>query len=99
MKRIFIALVLPAALVLGSLGLGVTLASGPAGAAEHAHTTMQHSWHGTISKINAKMGTTSSFSFGSGSKTYVVHWDAMTISQWVPRRTSRWARWSRSPVR
>jgi hypothetical protein len=78
MKRIFIALVLPAALVLGSLGLGVTLASGPAGAAEHAHTTKQHSWHGTISKINAKMGTTSSFSFGSGSKTYVVHWDAMT---------------------
>jgi hypothetical protein len=60
MKRIFIALVLPAALVLGSLGLGVTLASGPAGAAEHAHATMQHSWHGTISK------------------TYVVHWDAMT---------------------
>jgi len=77
------------------IGLGVTLASGPAGAAEHAHTTMQHSWHGTISQINAKMGTTSSFSFGSGSKTYVVHWDAMTHFTMVPRRTSSGARWSR----
>lgn len=78
MKRKFLALVLPAALALGPVGLAVTLASGPAGAAEHAHTTMQHTWHGKISKINAKMGTTSSFSFVSGSKTYVVHWDAMT---------------------
>jgi hypothetical protein len=78
MKRTFIALALPAALALGSVGLGVTLPDGPAGAAVHAHTTMDHSWHGTISKIDAKMGTTSAFSFKSGSKTYVVHWDAMT---------------------
>ena len=78
MKRMFIALIFPAALAIGSLGLGVTLPSGTAGAAEHAHTTMDHSWHGKISKINAKMGATSSFSFRTGSKTYVVHWDAMT---------------------
>jgi hypothetical protein len=78
MKRVLIALVLPAALAFGSVGLGATLASGPAGAAEHALTSMQHTWHGKILKINAKMGTTSSFSFASGSKTYVVHWDAMT---------------------
>jgi hypothetical protein len=78
MKRLLIALVLPATLAVGSLGLVVTLPSSPAGAAEHAHTTMQHSWHGKISKVNAKMGTTSSFSFVTGSKTYVVHWDAMT---------------------
>jgi hypothetical protein len=78
MKRMFLALVLPAALAIGSVGLGVTLPSGPAGAAERSHTTMKHTWHGKISKINAKMGSTSSFSFVTGSKTYVVHWDAMT---------------------
>ncbi|HVB50350.1 MAG TPA: hypothetical protein VND89_01220 [Acidimicrobiales bacterium] len=78
MKKILAALVLPGVLAVGSLGLGVALTNGPAGAAEHAHKAMDHTWHGKISKINAKMGTTSSFSFVSGSKTYVVHWDAMT---------------------
>jgi hypothetical protein len=78
MKRLISALLLPATLAVGSLGLAVTLPSGPAGAAEHAHTAMQHTWHGKISKINAKMGTTSSFSFVHGKSTYVVHWDAMT---------------------
>jgi hypothetical protein len=77
MKKTLMALVLPATLTLGSLGLAVT-PSGPAGAAEVAHTAMQHSWHGKISKVNAKMGTTSSFTFVSGTKSYVVHWDAMT---------------------
>ena len=77
MKKTLVALVFYAALALGSAGLAVTT-SGPVGAAETAHTTMQHSLHGKISKINAKMGTTSSFTFVSGSKTYVVHWDAMT---------------------
>jgi hypothetical protein len=43
-----------------------------------AHATMDHTWHGKITKINAKMGTTSSFSFKKGTETYVVHWDAMT---------------------
>ena len=78
MKKILAALVLPSALAVGSFGLGLALTSGPAGATVRAHTTMDHTWHGKISKINAKMGTTSSFSFVSGSKTYVVHWDAMT---------------------
>jgi hypothetical protein len=78
MKRILAALVVPVALTVGTLGLGVVSSVAPAGATEYAHTTMDHTWHGTITKINAKMGTTSSFSFVSSSKTYVVHWDAMT---------------------
>jgi len=78
MKRTLFTLVLPGALALGSLGLGAAFTNAPAGATEYVHTTMHHTWHGTISKINAKMGTTSSFSFVSGSKTYVVRWDAMT---------------------
>ncbi len=78
MKRPITALLLPATLTLGSLGLAVDLPGGPAGAAEHSHTVMQHSWHGKISKIDAKMGTTSAFSIVSGKSTYIVHWDAMT---------------------
>jgi hypothetical protein len=78
MKKLLAALVLPGALAVGSLGLGVALTTTPASAAESAHATMDHSWHGTITKINAKMGATSSFSFKKGTETYVVHWDAMT---------------------
>ncbi len=77
MKKTLIALLIPAALALGPVGL-VASAGSPAGAAEIAHTAMQHSWHGKISKVNAKMGTTNSFTFVSGTKSYVVHWDAMT---------------------
>jgi hypothetical protein len=77
MKRLFAAIVLPSALLVGALGLGLTTVA-PVGASEYAHTAMAHTWHGTVTKINAKMGTTSSFSFKSGSHTYVVHWDAMT---------------------
>ncbi len=76
MKRTLARLALPGALAVGSLGLAI--ASAPAGATEHAHATMDHSWSGKIAKINAKMGTTSSFSFKKGTETYVVHWDAMT---------------------
>jgi hypothetical protein len=78
MKRVIAALVLPGALVVGSLGLSAALTTATAGATESAHVTMDHTWHGTITKINAKMGTTSSFSFKKGTETYVVHWDAMT---------------------
>jgi hypothetical protein len=78
MKRLVTALLLPATLALGSLGFAAALPAGPAGAAQYAHTAMQHTWHGKISKIDAKMGTTSAFSFVSGKSTYVVHWDAMT---------------------
>ena len=78
MKRVIAAFVLPGALAFGTLGLGATVSSAPAGATERAHATMDHTWHGRITKINAKMGTTSSFSFKKGTETYVVHWDAMT---------------------
>jgi hypothetical protein len=78
MKRLLATVLLPGALAVGSLGLGVALTTGPASALENAHAAMHHSWHGTITKINHKMGTTSSFSFKSGKETYVVHWDAMT---------------------
>jgi hypothetical protein len=78
MKRLLAALVLPGALAFGSLGLGVAITTAPAGATENAHATMNHTWHGTITKINAKMGATSSFSFKKGTETFVVHWNAMT---------------------
>ena len=78
MKRLISSLLLPATLTLGSLGLAAALPGGPAGAAQHSRATMQHTWHGKISKIDAKMGTTSAFSIVSGKSTYVVHWDAMT---------------------
>jgi hypothetical protein len=78
MKRTLAALLLPGALAVGSLGLGVALTASPAGAIENAHVTMHHTWHGKITKINAKMGPTSSFSFKQGTETFVVHWNAMT---------------------
>jgi hypothetical protein len=78
MKRIIATLVLPGALAVGSFGLGAVLTNTPAGATESAHVTMDHTWHGTITKINAKMGTTSSFSFKKGTETFVVHWNHMT---------------------
>jgi hypothetical protein len=78
MKKVIAAFVVPGALALGSLGFVAASSSVPAGAAETAHVTMDHTWHGTITKINAKMGTTNSFSFKKGTETYVVHWDAMT---------------------
>jgi hypothetical protein len=77
MKRFLATVVLPGSLFVGALGLAVTTTVS-AGATEYTHTAMHHTWHGTVTKINAKMGTTSSFSFKTGSHTYVVHWDAMT---------------------
>jgi hypothetical protein len=77
MKRLIAATALPGILLVGALGLGVATIA-PAGATEFAHSAMAHTWHGTVTKINAKMGTTSSFSIKSGAHTYVVHWDAMT---------------------
>jgi hypothetical protein len=78
MKKTLVTLVVPITLAVGSLGLAAVTTASPASAAERAHTAMAHSWHGTITKINAKMGTTSSFTFKTASETYVVHWDAMT---------------------
>jgi hypothetical protein len=78
MKRILAALVLPGALAIGSLGLRCRTHDRARWRDRDAHATMDHTWHGTITKINAKMGTTSSFSFKKGTETYVVHWDAMT---------------------
>jgi len=78
MKRFIATLAMSGVLAVGSLGLSAAFTTVPAGAAEGAHATMDHTWHGRITKINAKMGTTSSFSFKKGTETYVVHWDAMT---------------------
>jgi hypothetical protein len=77
MKKFIAALAVPGVLLVGGLGLGITTVT-PASATEYAHVAMHHTWHGTVTKINAKMGTTSSFSLKSGAHTYVVHWDAMT---------------------
>jgi hypothetical protein len=79
MKRLFANLVLPSAVALGTLGIGVV--GIPAGAAP-AHATMRaHTWHGRVGKLNETMGTTESFNLVVGVKTFVVHYDAMT--HWV----------------
>jgi hypothetical protein len=78
MKKTLAVLVLPGAIAVGLLGLNAVVANGPAGAVEHARSAMHHTWHGKVTRINHKMGTTSSFSFKSGTETFVVHWDAMT---------------------
>jgi hypothetical protein len=82
MKRLITRLVLPAALVVASLGLGLVAVASPATAAPTSHaTTATKTWHGKIVKLDAKMGTTEAFSMTVDMKVYVVHYDSMT--HWV----------------
>jgi hypothetical protein len=81
MKRLITKLVLPAALVFGTVGVGV-IATTPAFSLEKSHATMAtKTWHGKVDKLNAPMGTTESFSMTVHMKVYVVHYDSMT--HWV----------------
>ena len=78
MKRLFAALAVPT-LAVASLGAGVGVAiTGPASAAVRSHATMAKTWHGTVKKLNATMGTTESFTVKVGKDLYTVHYDAMT---------------------
>ncbi|MGH3733017.1 MAG: hypothetical protein ACRDVC_06530 [Acidimicrobiales bacterium] len=79
MKRFLSTLIVPTALLVGSLGTLGVVNAGPAAAAD-AHATMAtKTWHGKVTKINETMGTTHSFSFkGTNMKIYTVHYDAMT---------------------
>jgi hypothetical protein len=81
MKRPITRLVLPATLALGSLGLGLLAVATPATAASASHAAMDKTWHGKITKLDAKMGTTEAFTMTVDMKVYVVHYDAMT--HWV----------------
>ncbi len=82
MQRLIARLVLPATLTLGSLGLGLGVVASPANAAPSRHATMAtKTWHGKITKLDAKMGTTEAFTMTVDMKTYVVHYDSMT--HWV----------------
>ncbi len=83
MKRLFAGILAPTLLV-GALGAGaaLTVATNQAGAAVRSHDTMAaKSWHGTVEKVNAPMGTTDSFTLKVGKDVYTVHWNDMT--HWV----------------
>jgi len=71
MKKTVATLLMPAALAL-------TLSVGPAGAVSHGHAMMTHTWHGKITKVDAKMGSEDSFKVVIDMKTYTVDWNAMT---------------------
>ncbi len=76
--RLPVRLLLPLSLALASLGLGLGVAS-PVSAAQTSHATMAtKTWHGTITKLDAKMGTTDAFTMTVHMKSYVVHYDSMT---------------------
>jgi Domain of unknown function (DUF5666) len=79
MKRLFTALVAPA-LAVASLGAGVATTA-LASATVRGHATMAKTWHGTVEKLNATMGTTESFTVKVGKDLYTVHYDAMT--HWI----------------
>ncbi len=82
MKRPIARLAVPAALALGALGLGLGVVASTATAAQTSHaTTADKTWHGKITKLDAKMGTTEAFSMTVDMKVYVVHYDSMT--HWV----------------
>jgi hypothetical protein len=65
MKRSLAALVSPAALSFGSLGVGVVVGANLAIAASHSSAMMTKTWHGKVGIAHAMMGTTESFSFES----------------------------------
>jgi hypothetical protein len=82
MKRLFATLVVPT-LAVASLGVGVAIGApaalaGAASAAVRSHAVMPKTWHGTVEKLNATMGTTESFTVKVGKDLYTVHYDAMT---------------------
>lgn len=80
MKRLRLVRMIPAALLLASLGAFGLVNAVPATAASVAHVKMAtKTWHGKITKIDAKMGSTYAFTFEeTGMKTFVVHYNAMT---------------------
>jgi hypothetical protein len=81
MKRLITKLVLPAALVVGTIGVSA-IAITPAFALEKSHATMAtKTWHGKVDTLNPPMGTTESFSMTVHMKVYIVHYDSMT--HWV----------------
>ncbi len=76
MKKSFNTAAASLALLAGSVALA-TATTLPA-AAVTSHAMMQHTWHGTIEKVNAKMGTHESFVLKDGSKTYTVDYTTAT---------------------
>lgn len=74
MRKLFAALVVPT-LAVATLGVVITA---PASAAARSHAAMARTWHGTVEKLNAAMGTTESFTVKVGKDLYTVHYDAMT---------------------
>jgi hypothetical protein len=65
------------AVLAGSFGVMATTFAVQANTAS-ASTMVTHSWHGTVEKVNAKMGTEESFTLKVGMKTYKVDYTTMT---------------------
>ncbi|MGA7833867.1 MAG: hypothetical protein WCA31_01520 [Acidimicrobiales bacterium] len=77
MKKTFRSAVASLAVVTGSFGAVAVAFAAQANPAS-ASTMMSHSWHGTVEKVNAKMGTEESFTLKVGTKTYKVDYTTMT---------------------
>jgi len=77
MKKVLRSAVATLALTAGSVGVVATAAT--LGATTASASTMKvHSWHGTIEKVNAKMGKDGLFTLKDGMKIYKVHYTGMT---------------------
>jgi hypothetical protein len=77
MNKTLATLLVPPVLALVSVG-AVSASAVSAGAVSSGHTMISHTWHGKITKIDAKMGSEDSFKVVIDMKTYTVDWNAMT---------------------
>ena len=77
MKKSLRSTVASLAILAGSFGVVATTFAVQANTAS-ASTMKAHSWHGTVEKVNAMMGSDGSFTMKVGMKTYKVHYTAMT---------------------
>jgi hypothetical protein len=77
MKKTLRSTVASLAVLAGSFGVVATTFAVQANTAS-ASTPMTHSWHGTVERVNAKMGTEESFTLKVGMKTYKVDYTTMT---------------------
>ena len=77
MKKTLRSTIASLTVLAGSLGAVATTFAVQANTAS-ASTMMAHSWHGTVEKVNAKMGTQESFTLKVGMKIYKVDYTTMT---------------------
>ncbi len=65
--------------LLATSSLVVSTVTADAANASTSHSMMTaHTWKGTITKLDAKMGSTEAFNLKVGMKSYTVHYTSMT---------------------